>query len=426
MDYQVRKLKNQGVFDVYVARDEKSEFMYWGKNTTQNVNQVAVVFDKKNANIQLNEGMMVLSLDKITNFADLEKASRFFMANINDGYNRNVKLYFVVENDKQKQVAEALGNILGVSCEIVKSYSYNKAVIADVENKLRNQNYVANGDTKTLEVQNGNSINKITVSDNKAYVNSGMLSIEEQKYSLLQEWKRDPYKSEKMSTMSEVEIDRMLTEAVTSNLKEYRMESAREQEATDMVGEVAMNKAIQEDGKVNAELGVVENNVSNVNDYSVVEEKEDGVQIVNPTVTSSYIDSGGISSSSVGTNNFVDSNLEENAEQSREVVADEFYLDEEYNVYNNNGEIIGKIGREGLLIDYNSNTLVRNGQVLGFIGDYKDMGKSNSNGMKKPNVRTLRKNDSNKSAAFVSFSVILFVLSSLLLMGSVILLFVLD
>ena len=67
MDYQVRKLKNQGVFDVYVARDEKSEFMYWGKNTTQNVNQVAVVFDKKNANIQLNEGMMVLSLDKITN-----------------------------------------------------------------------------------------------------------------------------------------------------------------------------------------------------------------------------------------------------------------------------------------------------------------------------------------------------------------------
>ena len=431
MNYGIRKLDGQGPFDVYVVNMASgSKFSYWKRNTTEVVRNAVVVFDNKNANIQLQEGTALLSLSGMNNLQEMSQAIRIFMVNINRE-NVNIHFMFIVQDEKQRQEVEMVASNLGVSYEFKVLNKLEDKKMAEVEEKLKSEPDITASGAKTIEVQRDTGIEKITISDNKAYVNSGNLSIEREKYLLLQEWKKDPLMMSRISNLDTVALDRLLTEYVTMNLTAHRMESAREQTANDKVGEVAMNKASNEDGLVNANLGIVENNVSNVNQYSAVEQRGENVQVVNTNVTSSNINSGGVSSSTSSGDEgykYVEPNMVENSEQSRDV-GQEFYIDDEYNVYNSEGAVIGRIGQEGLLIDYTNNTLVKNGQTMGYVGDYNDMGKGNQNNKNKQNVRTLKKpqeNSQNKSAAFVSLPVIMFVLSAMLLIGSIILLFVLD
>ena len=432
MNYGIRKLDGQGPFDVYVVNMASgSKFSYWKRNTTEVVRNAVVVFDNRNANIQLQEGTALLSLSGMNNLQEMSLAIRIFMVNINRE-NVNIHFMFIVQDEKERQEVEMVASNLGVSYEFKVLNKLEDKKMAEVEEKLKSEPDITASGAKTIEVQRDTGIiEKITISDNKAYVNSGNLSIEREKYLLLQEWKKDPLMMSRISNLDTVALDRLLTEYVTMNLTAHRMESAREQTANDKVGEVAMNKASNEDGLVNANLGIVENNVSNVNQYSAVEQRGENVQIVNTNVTSSNINSGGVSSSTSSGDEgykYVEPNMVENSEQSRDV-GQEFYIDDEYNVYNSEGAVIGRIGQEGLLIDYTNNTLVKNGQTMGYVGDYNDMGKGNQNNKNKSNVKTLKKPQENsqyKSAAFVSLPVIMFVLSAMLLIGSIILLFVLD
>lgn len=423
MNYTINPMSGQGQFNVYVVRFNDNNFKFWMKNTTRLISGsnivVKVIFDDRAANMLLQDGELILSLSGFNYIQELYDAINIFK-DIMKKQNVDIKVHFIAENESQRQIAERLYNNLGFDN---KNSNINK-----VETELKHeQNYTASG-SKTIEVERNTGIEKITINDNKAYVNSGILSIEEQKFALLQEWKKDPYMSQKMEEMSDVEIDRMLMESVTANLTTYKMESAREQLANDKVGKVAMDKAVNEDGLVNAQLGIVENNVRNSNQFSYVEQHGENLKVVNPNVVSSEINSGGISDISDSSNNdsynYIEPNINEVDEASREVVS-EFYVDEEYNVYDNDGNCIGKVGQDGLLIDYNNNTLVKNGQSIGFIGSYEDMGKKNDNSRSKPNVRVLRKEE-NRSAAFISFPVIMFILSAMLLIASVVLLFVLD
>ena len=431
MNYGIRQLDGQGPFNVYaVNMTSGSKFSYWKRNTTGIVKNVVVVFDNSNANVILQDGMALLSLSGMNNLKEMSQAIRIFMANINKD-NINIYFQFIVQDDKQRQEVEMIASSLGVSYEIKVLNKQENKKIADLEDELKNEQDITASGAKTIEVQRETGIEKITVSDNKAYVNSGNLSIEREKYLLLQQWKKDPFMSVRIRSLDTVELDRLLTENVTMNLTAHRMESAREQVSVDKVGEVAMNKATNEAGLVNAKLGIVENNASNSNQYSAVEQRGENVQVVNANVTSSNINSGGVSSSTSGDNSsyeYVETKEDKNNVQSREV-GREFYVDGMYNVYNSDGVAIGRIGQEGLLIDSSNNTLVKNGQPMGYVGDYNDMGKDNQNGKKKQNVRTLKKpqeHSQNKSAAFVSLPVIMFVLSTMLLIGSIILLFVLD
>ena len=424
-NYQVVSLGSQGGFELAGVRFDGKTFMYWRKKDTKVIEQIMVVFDKKHENIQVQDGVVVLSLKALNDLKDFYVAINIFKNIIN---NPNVSIHFVVENEKQKQDAVVLGNNLGMAYDVVDMNKKQNDSVNDIENNLKEErNFMASG-SKTLEIQNDTGIKKVTVSGDNAYENNGILSIDFEKYILLQEWKKDPYMSSKMTSMSSVEIDRMLTDAVTSNLKAYKMEPAREQTASNKVEEVALNKALNEDGLVNANLGIVENNVSSSSQYSVVSQRGEDVRVVTPSVTSSNINSGGVSSNMVsGNNNYevMESSMENNNEQLREEL-NEFYVDDEYNVYDVYGTFFGKIGQDGLLIDYDSNSLMKNDHVIGYIGHYNDMGKNTQKSNKKQNVRVLKKRDENKSAAFVSISVIMFVLSALLLMGSVLLLFVLD
>lgn len=337
------------------------------------------------------------------------------------------KIIFLVPNDEFYGICNEMVNRLGImyyEIEFISEYkskndkSQNMGNVKKVETELKNDRNITASGSETIEVQKDTGIEKITINDDKAYVNSGMLSIDEQKFSLLQEWKKDPYMSSKLASLSPEEIDKMLMESVTMNLTTYRMESSREQNANDKVSGVAKDKAAKEDGLYNSELRIVRNNVSNSNKYSTVEENDGKTQIVNPNVSSSTINSGGISNDYGGR---MEENITEEDIQMRENLG-EYYLDEEYNIYDGEGNVLGKVGQNGVWVDYNTNTLVMNGKLVGYVGDYKNMGRGTEK--KNKNVR-VKKKEENKSAAFVSLPVIMFVLSAMLLIGAMILLFVL-
>ena len=192
MNYGIRKLDGQGPFDVYVVNMASgSKFSYWKRNTTEVVRNAVVVFDNRNANIQLQEGTALLSLSGMNNLQEMSQAIRIFMVNINRE-NVNIHFMFIVQDEKQRQEVEMVASNLGVSYEFKVLNKLEDKKMAEVEEKLKSEQDITASGAKTIEVQRDTGIEKITISDNKAYVNSGNLSIEREKYLLLQEWKKDP------------------------------------------------------------------------------------------------------------------------------------------------------------------------------------------------------------------------------------------
>lgn len=422
IDYNVVPLGGNEKIEIKGVRfGGGKNFVYWKKRDSVAVREAYVIFNKDYENIKVNDGMVILSLTGLNNYQDMINAILVFKRIFPD-----VKIKFVVGNKNERQVGQTISNKLGIGYE---ETIINKK-INEMEEELKNntKEITASG-TKNIYVENDSGIKKIAVSDDKAYVND---RIDEDKLILFNKWKNDPVMSAKMANMTREEIDRMLMESVTSNLKTYRLESSTEQIADDKVGKVAINKASTEDGLVNAELGVVKNNVTNSNEYSTVEERKGNVQVVNSSIMTSSISSSGVSNNTTESNvdssvNYDDSELNYEEEQIRNIEEEIYFLSSQGEIYDNESNLIGRLGQEGYRINYNDNTLLKDGVVMGYIGDYKDIGKSKDNIYSKPKVRTLEKPKySNKNAAFVSLPVIIFIISALLLIVSGILLFVLD
>lgn len=455
MNYEIVPLNGQGVYDLNGVRfnNRQNTFTYWKNKSTVRVRGVMVVFDDKYVERQIPDGVMMLSLKGLKGHGELVMAVKVFK-DIMAKQNIDVLFRFVVSNDAERQVAEAVAREAGVKYDINVVNQMNNNQLNNQRrgteeqkreenvNKLEeglkknqvNQDVNAYG-SKTIETNNNGVNRRITINGDKAYVNSGMLSIEEEKFLLLQEWKNDPYKSAMIASKTAEEIDRMLLETVALGKKEHMMTSSSEQTVIDDASRVAMNKASQEDGKVNSELGIVENGVYNSNQYSAAERDGDNVRIVNTSVTSTNINSGGVSSnSSDGSvdDNYNQAEMKEEEENSREAFDENkvYYIDEEYNileVVDEKSITIGRVGYNGYGYDSVNNVITKNGKPQAYVGDIRDMDREKSNTQSKPKVRTLQKkenNDDNKG--FATLPVIMFIISALLLIASVILLFVLD
>lgn len=420
MNYNIVSLGGNEKIEINGVRFSGKTFTYWKNRDSLQIKNVVVIFDKKYENINVADGVVILSLTGLSNIQDLMQAVTVFRQIFPSA---SIQFHFIIDKEQDKQKAEFIGNNLRIPYEI-KNANQN---IKKMEEEMKNNELIANG-SKTIQVEKNTGLENITISDGKAYVNSGNLSIDEEKMLLFKTWQQDPIMSRKIAHLSREELDKLLTESVTRNLTEYRMESAREQTATNAIGEMAMNKATLEDGLVNSELGIVQNNVSNPNSYSAAIKNGENLQMVNPSVTTSQISVSGISNHET-TSNDTTSNLKTEEEQSRNIIDQVFYISPEGEVYDSNNNQIGKIG-QGYSINYNDNTLLKDGQVIGSIDDYKNMSMTNSNVYSKPKVRTLKKptgpSYENKSAAFVSVPVIMFIISALLLIASSVLLFILD
>lgn len=457
MGYEIVPLNGQGVYDLNGVRfnNRHNTFTYWRNKraTDADVRGVMVFFDDRYVQKQVSDGVMMLSLKGLKTKDELVTAVRIFK-DILLGKNIDVLFRFVVSNDEERQVAEAIAREAGVKYEInVANQLNNMSQLnnhgkgTDVQQKNQNVNKLEeelkknqlNQDinaygSKTVETNNNGINKKITINGDKAYENNGMLSIEEEKFLLLQEWKKDPYRNNMLASRTPEEIDKMLLEAVTLNKKEYMMTSAREQTVIDEASAVAMKKASQEDGKVNSELGIVENGINNSNQYSAAERDGENVRMVNTSVTSANINSGGVTSnSSDGSvdDNYNQAELKEEEENSREAFDENkvYYIDEEYNILEVVEEevfTIGKIGYDGYGYDAVNNVITKDGKPQAYVGDMKDMDRGKSNTQSKPKVRTLEKKNSEDNRGFATLPVIMFIISALLLVGSIILLFVLN
>ena len=263
---------------------------------------------------------------------------------------------------------------------------------------------------------------------------------------LLSKWRSDPIKSLEIYPLPREEVDRRLTEAVTDNLKVHYMESSVDESKPDNNFEkVANNLASSEDGKVNSELGIVQNSPSNENKFSAVERNGERLNIVNPHVISESINNDNISrseQSSYGVDTVttgVDSsfwdddlsslNVEDEDIQERNGELPVYYLGSSQEIYNQYGEFVGRNGVGGYLVDENNN-LQKYSKVIGQLGDINDMGKNaaieNSKArVYKPNFRP-NYNTELKEAGIISLPIIIFIISLFLLIASGIILFLMK
>lgn len=70
-----------------------------------------------------------------------------------------------------------------------------------------------------------------------------------------------------------------------------------------------------------------------------------------------------------------------------------YYLDDEYNVYDEFGVVVGNVVKNGLVID-EENNLLKDDNVIGVIGGkLSDLSYNMQNNQSKGNVRTLKKNN---------------------------------
>lgn len=188
------------------------------------------------------------------------------------------------------------------------------------------------------------------------------------------------------------------------------------------------NNGSNEDDLINNQSTTSKNNIYNFNQYSEAKQSEEKNKDVNASGISLNINSNTISSNQYG------SRMDR---ENTQLVAEkqEFYLDDSNCIWDIKGNFIGEVGKNGVWVDYKTNSLIMNGRLMGYIDSYKNMGghgPMSASGGKESSVHEnpkkliLHKSSGRASAAFVSLPVIMFILSAMLLIGSLILLFVLE
>ena len=88
-----------------------------------------------------------------------------------------------------------------------------------------------------------------------------------------------------------------------------------------------------------------------------------------------------------------------------------YFLDNEYNIYDEDSNLVGKIGNNGFVIDENNN-LVYNGNIIGVIGgNLIDLEQTNNLNRSRGNVKGLKKNANAGFGQIMVVSLILFCLA---------------
>lgn len=443
-EYSVTKI-NSSKFDLNGIRLANGKTCcYWKNKGSNKINDVIVIMNNSNV-VNVSNNQMCISLDGVTNGNDMLAMINAFLQEMKKmGINgKEFNFRFIVDNKKDVVTVNRIIDSLGIKGIIVKSDLYNSFSenLDEAIDNINNNDLVAGGNNKQINKYEEGSLKKYTISDDKVYDDNNNLSLAEQKKIKLSEWMNDPIKMQEIIGLSKEELDKRLTETVTIGIKTHYLESSNNNVRDNKVSSVANDKARMEDGKVNSELGIVKNNVSNNNQYSTVEENKGDVKVVNPTVSSYEVSSSNNNvvnfndysvdnSYALDNNKDNDTDLLKEEDTQRNIESEVYYLGSSGEIYNKDGKIVGRLGVGGYAVNENNN-LLRYNNVIGVIGDINDMGVNKTE--IKANVRVLKKPDrpvysrnSKKSAAFVNLPVIIFIISLLLLIGSGIILFLMK
>ena len=453
--------KEENGLDIYAIKMENGKLvLYWKNIDSSNINNVIVILNNSD-NVRIKNNQICISLDGINNVNDIKVILSIFSREIQKmGIDvTRVRFIFIIDNDKQREDISVVVRDLGISAFFEVSNNVKRDNVQE-EAKKR----IENLESEKLRDGKG-KIDSITVGDKKYSVdsenktihadsgNKGLLSDLEMKKMLLEELMKDPLNKQKFSQMTAEELDKYLMDTINRGKKTSYMERATTVSSNDSPKEkVAMNVSHEKDGVVNRELGIGIAAPGNPDKYFAVENGNNNeYRVVSPSVSTSQMNSGNVSGNS--TAGSVEENISNNdleggndfnltkLDVASKSELDVYYVDSSGIIYNKDGKDIGQVGVSGYLVDENNN-LTRYNQVLGCIGDINDMGKSNVQDINNDKVIDMEKakklvykperpkynannstKNTEKSAAFVSLPVILFIISLVLLVASGIILF---
>lgn len=453
--------KEENGLDIYAIKMENGKLvLYWKNINSSNINNVIVILNNSD-NIRIKNNQICISLDGINNINDIKVFLSIFSREIQKmGIDaKRVRFIFIIDNDKQREDISVVVRDLGISAFFEVSNNVKRDNVQE-EAKKR----IENLESEKLRDGKG-KIDSITVGDKKYSVdsenktihadsgNKGLLSDLEMKKMLLEELMKDPLNKQKFSQMTAEELDKYLMDTINRGKKTSYMERATTVSSNDSPKEkVVMNVSHEKDGVVNRELGIGIAAPGNPDKYFAVENNGNEHRVVSPSVSTSQMNSGNVSGNN-STAGSVEENISNNdlekgndfnltkLDVASKSELDVYYVDSSGIIYNKDGKDIGQVGVSGYLVDENNN-LTRYNQVLGVIDDINNMGKSNVQDINNDKVIDMEKakkrvykperpkynannstKNTEKSAAFVSLPVILFIISLVLLVASGIILF---
>lgn len=386
MKYSIINLNDKNYNLMGIKLPNGKTCCYWSNKENDSFNKVIIIFDNKNV-VDVKDNQVCISLNGINDEEDILNMIEAFGREL---YKNKINITkidcdFIVDNKDEELIVNDTINKFMLKGNVIKSdkYSYLTENLDDAINNIS----ILSEDKQIVKNDN-NTIKKYTIHEDKVYDDNDDISLDMKKQRLLSEWMNDSDMLLKISTLSKEELDRRLTAAVTNNLKVNYMDNPTSNSIDDdNFSRVSNDVAEYEDGKVNTELGIVSNNVSNTNEYSVVEKDDDELKVVNPIVSNTNINANNNSSvNTISANNSVD---------------DYFW--------NNDG--------------------------LGDLPINKDLSServSKQNNVSNGKVRVLKKPDrpvyprDGISRGSIGLPTIIFIISSLLLVGSVIILYLMK
>ncbi len=409
-----------------------NELIYKFNQNDTVINKIIITFDQNMYKSEkAKEGEVYLTFKNENELLNL--ISIFFQyISKQKKISQNVKFVFMIrENNKELEIknVQMLVNTIGLKNYELHELTKQPELFNQLENQKTNeqvieeqQKLVTNETTQISKQDMNNETKNYVKVDNQIYDDNDYLNINEKKQILLQEWLNDPIKKAAIINLSKEELDKELTRVVTLNQKQYNLSSPHNDTTTTKVASTSNEIAKTNDGKVNEELGIIENSATISNQFTVVEEKRNNdIQVVSPTVTNQTIngtvsnETSSITNSNTGTSNsnLGDYNMNTTSDEieSRELETI-YYIDDSNNIYNSKGENIGSLGpQSGYYIDMNNN-LVKDNQVLGTIENLRDMKEQKEKSNVKKRVY--------KPDGYISFMLISIVLSLIFLVYIVI------
>ena len=403
-----------------------NDLFYKMNSNDESIDQISITFNKflHNKTKNLKNGEIYVTFN---NQEDMAKLIGLLLQEISKQkrINPNIKLKFVVilnNKEQEEKWAKELAGIIGIHSEIeYKQELIKSARIAEQEEMLKRQqeleknNQLASGTNQIIkEDMNGQSQKYIEIND-KIYDDNDTLSISEKKQELLKKWLDDPVEYERISSMTQEQLDAELTRVITTEQRTYYLESADNTKDDNKLSYMANDIAHKNDGKVNEELGIVENSANMHDKYTVVEEKKDDTfRIVTPTVKEQTISNKASSEYRTSDEYIHDTSIEETDIHTREI--ENIYYIDDYSkeIYNSNGEVIGTIGQEYTINE--NNQLIKGNEILGYIENIRDMPQEKTHSNVKKRVL-------ENPNGYVSFMLVALGLSAILLIYILIKLF---
>lgn len=393
--YSVIKQENQKYNICAIKIENGKKCVFWNIKDDKVFKDIIAIFNNENR-VELNNNQIVLSFHGITDREDINNLMIAFGTEVyKNGLDiTKVKFKFIVDSKDEEEISNDFIKRFRLDGIITHSDKYTQLTenLEDAINKIASMSADETPKEDNLELK------KNDVNENKIYSNNDLLSFDDKKRLLLSEWRKDPVKSREIYNLSREALDKMLTDAVNDTMN---------------VNDNSENESSKEEKKISDEVLSKYPPISNTKDRIFVSRPQ-------PVIKKTVENDSGVDSSFWDEDNMLGS-LTDNELPI-------YYVDDESKrIYNEENKFIGSEGVGGLEItDDNNLVSVYNNTVIGQVKDVNEMKPNRSKSrVYKPNKK-IDYSRGNKSAAFISLPVIIFILSLLLLVVSGIILYLMK